>query len=174
MYLPRTSSSPEQPVDCSSPNFPAELVVAAVSNWWQQFKCSAASTVSPTIADTAAVLMPCVGRGCCRYRLALLPCCQWRHQCWQWLQSWRSSIVWELAKEFRAVEVRTCETLNKKCQISLTVTWHCQAHVRHVVTSEKLVRFFKLIVFLAVQDSSIGDLVTHWLSESGHFWFQRH
>ena len=27
--------------------------------------------------------------------------------------------------------------------------------------------------FLAVQDSSIGDLVTHWLSESGHFWFQR-
>ena len=120
MYLPRTSSSPEQPVDCSSPNFPAELVVAAVSNWWQQFKSSAASTVSPTIADTAAVVMPCVGRGCCRYRLALLPCCQWRHQCWQWLQSWRSSIVWELVKEFRAVKVQNCETLNKKCQISLT------------------------------------------------------
>ena len=72
MYLPRTSSSPGQPVDCCSPNFPAELVVAAVSNWWQQFKSSAASTVSPTIADTAAVVMPCVGRGCCRYRLALL------------------------------------------------------------------------------------------------------
>ena len=120
MYLPRTSRSPEQPVDCSSPNFPAELMVAAVSNWWQQFKSSAASTVSPKIADTAAVVMPCVGRGCCRYRLALLPCCQWRHQCWQWLQSWRSSIVWELVKEFRAVKVQTCETLNKKCQISLT------------------------------------------------------
>ena len=26
--------------------------------------------------------------------------------------------------------------------------------------------------FLAVQDSSIGDLVTQWVSESGHFWFQ--
>ena len=59
-------------MDCCSPNFPAELVVAAVSNWWQQFKSSAASTVSPTIADTAAVVMPCVGRGA--VAIALLCC----------------------------------------------------------------------------------------------------
>ena len=26
--------------------------------------------------------------------------------------------------------------------------------------------------FLAVQDSSIGDIVSQWVSESGHFWFQ--
>ena len=25
--------------------------------------------------------------------------------------------------------------------------------------------------FLAVQDSSIGDIVTEWVSEWGHFWF---
>ena len=112
------------PAAVRSSQWTAAVQIFQLSWWWQQFKCSAASTVSPTIADTAAVVMPCVGRGCCRYRLALLPCCQWRHQCWQWLQSWRSSIVWELAKEFRAVKVQTCETMNKKCQISLTVTCH--------------------------------------------------
>ena len=31
----------------------------------------------------------------------------------------------------------------------------------------------KLTIFLAVQDRSIGDLVTHWVSEWVRFWFQR-
>ena len=116
------------PAAVRSSQWTAAVQIFQLSWWWQQFPTGGSSSKAQLLPQCRLkspilLLSLCLASVVAAVAIALL-CCQWRHQCWQWLQSWRSSIVWELAKEFRAVKVQTCETMNKKCQISLTVTCH--------------------------------------------------
>ena len=83
-------------------------------------------------------------------------------------------------RQFPLVQLRTidsCFSANPGLKtVSFCPTFHVGLVLKHVCSS---LWWFSLPlpVFLAVQDSSIGDLVTQWVSESVsqwvRFWFQR-